>query len=46
MVATYNTGTEKSGKVYFLEPNATEPLNLTVRTYYEGLDRVKSISRF
>ena len=46
MVATYNTGTEKSGKVYFLEPNATEPLNLTVRTYYEGLGRVKSISRF
>ena len=46
MVATYNTGTEKSGKVYFLEPNATEPLNLTVRTYHEGLDRVKSISRF
>ena len=46
MVATYNTGTEKSGKVYFLEPNATEPRNLTVRTYYEGLDRVKDINRF
>lgn len=46
IVATYNTGTEKSGKVYFLEPNATEPLNLTVRDYFEGLDRVKSISRF
>lgn len=46
MVATYNTGTAKSGKVYFLEPNSTEPLDLTVREYFEGLDRVKSISRF
>ena len=46
MVATYNTGTEKSGKVYFLEPNATEPRNLTVRDYFEGLDRVKDINRF
>lgn len=46
MVATYNTGTAKSGKVYFLEPNSTEPLQLTVRDYYKDMDRVKSISRF
>lgn len=46
IVATYNTGTEKSGKVYFLEPSATEPRNLTVHNYYEGLDRVKDIHRF
>lgn len=46
IVATYNTGTAKSGKVYFLKPNSTEPLQLTVRDYYKDMDRVKSISRF
>ena len=45
MVATYG-GTENSGKIYFLEPNSIESSELTVRTYFEGLEKVKSISYF
>ena len=45
MAATYG-GTENSGKVYFLEPNSIESSELTVRAYFEGLEKVKSISRF
>ena len=45
MVATYG-GTENSGKIYFLEPNSIESSELTVRNYFEGLEKVKSISRF
>lgn len=45
MVATYG-GTENSGKIYFLEPNSIESSELIVRTYFEGLEKVKSISYF
>ncbi len=45
MAATYG-GTENSGKVYFLELNSIESSELTVRAYFEGLEKVKSISRF
>lgn len=46
MVATYVDGIEKSGKVYYLEPDPTAAWELTVRTYYKNMDRVKGISRF
>ena len=46
MIATYVTGTEDSGKIYYLEPNSTAPWELTIKTYYENMDRVKGISRF
>lgn len=46
MVATYRAGTDKSGKVYFLEPNSVAPWEMTVKTYYDNMDRVKGISRF
>lgn len=45
MVATYS-GVEKSGKIYYLQPNSIEAMELTVKTYFENMDRVKGISRF
>ncbi|MDR0766085.1 MAG: hypothetical protein LBF09_03995 [Odoribacteraceae bacterium] len=45
MIATY-AGTEGSGKVFYLKPDPTEPLSMSVETTISGLDRVKSISRF
>ncbi|MDR1414491.1 MAG: hypothetical protein LBI96_01660 [Odoribacteraceae bacterium] len=45
MLATY-AGTKGSGKIYYLKPDPTEPLNLTIEEEITGLDRVKSLSRF
>jgi hypothetical protein len=45
MLATY-AGSKGSGKIYYLLPDPTEPLDVTIEEEITGLDRVKSISRF
>jgi hypothetical protein len=45
ILATY-AGNAGSGKVFYLKPDPTEPLDVTIEEEITGLDRVKSIHRF
>jgi hypothetical protein len=45
MLATY-AGSKGSGKLYYLLPDPTEPLDVTIENEITGLNRVKDVSRF